>query len=237
MNRIGDKVIEDNMIKGKNKLVEIVGSILVINIYTFSIDKIQFSYLVFYISIFLILLFCNFKDSIKYNPKMIVSLVPVSYLFFSLIYAYDFNKGFRFTLFFTTFLLIHIILGSRDDWHKSFYKTILVMSSILVAVTFFSYFFPSLYKGLFLPLFSQEKQIVMLKLMSAGAQVGLTHQTAVNGFLISIGLGILVNALINYKKSKLLIYSSIIIYTIALIMTLKDLFNSQYYCYNNNNLY
>lgn len=212
------------MNEDKSKLLEIIGIVLALNIYTFSIDKIQFTYLIFYIFVLLILLFSSLKYSVRYSTEIIIYLIPIIYLFFSLIYSYDFNRGFKFSLFFSVFILIHIILSKRNDWHKSFYTAVLIMSYIFVIITIFAYFFPNLYLKLFFHLFNHESQVVILRLINAGAQVGLTNQTAKNGFLISIGLGILINQLLNNKKPKILIYISIIFYIIALIMTLKRSF-------------
>ena len=212
------------MSKEKSKLFTIIGIILAVNIYTFAIDIIQFTYLIFYIFIFSVLLLSNFKYTIRYGTEIIIFAIPITSLFFSLLYTYDFIRGYKFTLFFTVFLFIQIILSNRNDWHKSFLYSILILSSIIVAATYIGYFFPDLYLKWFLPLFNDKSQIVMLRLMKAGAQVGLTNQTAANGFLISIGLGVIINQLLHSKKSKVLMYLFITIYIIALIMTLKRSF-------------
>ena len=114
----------------KSKSMGIIGMILALNIYAFAIDKIQFSYLIFYIFVFLVLLFLNFKYSIKFGSEIIIYLIPVIYLFFSLIYTYDFNKGFKFVLFFFVFILIHIMLSKNKGWHRSFCTTVLIVSYI-----------------------------------------------------------------------------------------------------------
>ena len=212
------------MNKDKSKLLIAIGIVLALNIYTFAIDKIQFSYFKFYTLVFLALLFFSYKYSIEYSDKNRIYLIPIIYLFFSLTYNPDFSKGFRFTLFFSVFILIHIALSQRNDWHKSFYITALIMSYIFVIITIFGYFFPDTYAKIFFPLFSSKSQAKMLKLMNNGAQVGLTNQTAKNGFLISIGLGMLINLMLNNKEPKILIYISTVLYIIALIMTLKRSF-------------
>lgn len=201
-----------------------MGILLAFNIYTFAIDKIQFSYLAFYLFILSILILYSLKCFIKFRLQTIIYLIPIIYLLFSLIYSRNINVGLKFFMFFFVFILIHIMLTQEDGWHKGFCKTILIMSYIFVIITILAFFFPTTYIKFVFPLFKKESQDIMLRLINVGAQVGMTNQTVKNGFLISLGLGILVNKLLTKKESKIIIYSSIMLYIVALFMTLKRSF-------------
>ena len=206
----------------KDNLMLLVGIVLSINIYTFAIDKIQFAYLIFYLGIFLILLFYNF-NKIRINISfLLLFLCIITILFSSLLYTADFPTGLRFSMFFIVFLGIQILLINNNEWHSSFYYTILILGYVFVAATIFAYFFPKLFIRLFFPLFNEKSKIIMLRLMNVGAQVGLTNQTAKNGFLISVGLGILINAKLKHnRKQNVTLFVSVIIFIVALIMTKK----------------
>jgi len=150
-------------------------------------------------------------------------LFPIIYLFFSSFISQGKYISFRYTIFFTVFILLALILSKFDNWHNTFINSIMFISYIFVIVTIFAYFFNDIYIKIFFNLFSNESKIVMKRFMRNGAQVGLTNQTANNGFLISIGLSLLL-AKIGKQKGKIFFYLSILLYILALLMTLKRSF-------------
>lgn len=211
-------------IKTNNIMMFFVGLILPIIIYTSFIDKITFPIYYYYFPMLLFLFFYSLYKKIKFEIKTtIFVLIHVLYLFFSSFLSQNKYISFRYSIFFTVFILIALILSKFDSWHIIFFRSIVFISSIFVFITFLSYFFNDIYKNLFFDLFSTESQIVMQGLMRRGAHVGLTNQTANNGFLISVGLALLISK-IKKGNNNILVYISIVLYSLALLMTMKRSF-------------
>ena len=210
--------------KKNNLFMNLIGILLAIKIYTFSIDKLNFPIYYFYFPMLIILFFYVFLIKKKFEFKRIfLILFPIIYLFFSSFISQGKYISFRYTIFFTVFILLALILSKFDNWHNTFINSIMFISYIFVIVTIFAYFFNDIYIKIFFNLFSNESKIVMKRFMRNGAQVGLTNQTANNGFLISIGLSLLL-AKIGKQKGKIFFYLSILLYILALLMTLKRSF-------------
>jgi hypothetical protein len=216
---------EGESLKISTKLLySIIGFLLALNIYTFAIDKIQFSYLVFYIGVLAILIFAAFIKNTKFGNEIFIALGFAVYLFFTLLYTYDFQRTFRYGLFVLVFILIHILLTKENYWHKTFYKSIFFFSIIVILGTFMSFLFPDIYRQLFFSLFDMNSQITIDKLIRAGAHTGFTNQTSANGFLISIGLGIFFSKVYTRENSNIWIKILIVFSIIALFMTMKRSF-------------
>lgn len=205
-------------------LYSIIGFLLALNIYTFAIDKIQFSYLLFYIGVLAILIFAAFIKNTKFGNEIFIALGFAVYLFFTLLYTYDFQRTFRYGLFVLVFILIHILLTKENYWHKTFYKSIFVFSIIIVFGTFVSFFFSDVYRELFFPLFDMDSQSTIDILIRRGAHTGFTNQTSANGFLLSVGLGLLFSMVFTRHNSNLWVKIMMILSIIALFMTMKRSF-------------
>jgi len=207
-----------------NSILSLIGFLLVLNIYTFATDRIRFPYLVFYIIILGILIFLTFIRNLKFSYEILIPISIVIYLFFSLLYSYDLQRTFRAGLFTIVFLIIHFILVKENIWHSTFFKSLFLFSIIIVGGTYLSFLFPDVYKQIVFPLFDIENQILIGEFIRRGSHTGFTNQTAANGFLISVGIGLLFARIYSKIDSMLSTKILIIFYFIALFMTMKRSF-------------
>ncbi|UJF15258.1 O-antigen ligase family protein [Jeotgalibaca sp. MA1X17-3] len=204
--------------------LSIIGVILAINIYVFATDKIQFSYLIFFVILLSsLLLFVIIKDK-KFGNEIFIPILFSIYALISMLFSYDFTRAYRYSLFLLVFLFIYVILSKVNSWHETFLRTLFFGSIVIVSGTYFSFLFPNIYKNLIFPLFNLENQIVMEGLIRMGAHTGLTNQTAPNAFLISIGIALLYSRIYSKIDLKVLTKVALIIYLLALSMTLKRSF-------------
>jgi O-antigen ligase len=117
---------------------------------------------------------------------------------------------------------IGMLLTMQYNWYDKCLKYLLLFSMVHVLFTFFSYIFPDIFINIVLPLLPGEISRESSLFMRNNFYAGITDQTGRNAFYITVGISIMVTALI--AKTKKVSIGSIFTLTlmvIALLLTGK----------------
>lgn len=129
----------------------------------------------------------------------------------------------RFMYLMIAYFLIRILLDNEYNWQSLFVKLTYFFSFLCVAATLLSYVLPDVMLKIAELLFEGDILTVYKSLFSRGAYAGITGQTSLNGFFISIFIAFVVGQLINGNK-KYTTYIMLAFGVIALLMTQKRSF-------------
>lgn len=210
----------------KNKMMEkfsiaIIGLILYI-CYFNAVKAIYPGYVILLIITFLLLciyIILNKRKKLK---------IPIYYMIIPLIIAiseiYTINSftTTRYLIIYILLLSIAILITQIDNWKNILIKTTLMFSIIAMVVTIMSFLNNLWYLDFILPLIDEGSRETMRKLVIyAKSYPGLFASTGLNAFFISLGLAIVFVNLINDKKKKKRDIALLILFGIALFLTLK----------------
>ena len=167
---------------------------------------------------FLLVLMNKGKISIYNN---MIWLLCIIILMISLIFSYDKLSTLKFTLMFVSILIIKFLFEGQKNWQSFFVKCLFYASLFHVTLTLFQFIFPSIITDINSVILSNLDFNTNLELMSNGSYAGITGQTGINAFFISILIAITYSKLINNSQKKVLLITILSLGMIALFLTVK----------------
>ena len=162
-------------------------------------------------------------------PYMIKKAIPFSWIpftifaFVSSIISYVTVKSIVFVFMMIMLLFVRMILENEFGWQKFFFSLIISLAAVNVLATFVSVINPSLMLAYAKRVFSGETLDTYIQLFDTGAYSGLTGQTSINGFFISIFIAFTVNYIFTYPN-KFWNYIWLALSIVALFLTQKRSF-------------
>lgn len=179
--------------------------------------------------ILILLLLCiTLGSSLKIRRINIVNILFLSYLIFSLLNTIkyqDYFMAIRFCFYYFYGIFLFNLLSSNIRWVKICMKIFVIFSLVYALFTIYSFFFPDSYYKIAELYFTQKQFNVIKSLMNTNGYSGLAGQTGNNGFMMSIGIGIIFCSLHFNKEKKYkikMILLSVIL--LAVLLTAKRSF-------------
>lgn len=204
----------------KNSLVLL--SVLLLCITAFFYDIIYNGYVLVIISVIPIankLIACVGKNKGISAGWLLFIVFSISSLFFS----NSLTESIKFICFFIICFLIKHTFECEMGWEKRFYKLMFICSAVHVVATLLSVLAPELIINIVSKRYSGEAFEVYSKLFLNESYAGIASHTGINGFFISIFLGITVCKIAESPK-KLSNYLFLILAVIAIFLTKKRSF-------------
>lgn len=134
------------------------------------------------------------------------------------------EEGIKFAVYFGIMIIFTTVM-QNDSFKisKTFFRLCLIFSLFFVLMTYYQYFNPSSFFSFASKILSPDAIETNKRILIFGAYCGLTGQSQTNGFLISIGIGILITNMFSSSKKNIKIFSLILIMIsyYALILTHK----------------
>jgi len=158
------------------------------------------------------------KISINNN---ITWLICVIILMISLIFSYNSLETLKFSLMFFCILFIKMMYEGQENWQSFLIKCFLCASFIHVVLTLAQFMFPDVITSLNSLILAGNDYYTNVNLLNRGAFAGITGQTGINSFYISIFIAIVFCKLINSSNRKLIFMIALAIAMIALLLTVK----------------
>ena len=171
---------------------------------------------------------------LKYKKRIRISLNNILWIFIGLvlflgcIYSNAQNNAFNFSLSFFLMLVLSIICTNINDnrWFNYFVKISIVFGLIHVFGTLLYQVYPYTLDSICRKILKPGDYVMNAFLWKNGGNPGITGQTGINGWFISITIGLLCNYLFENKKRflKILTFVLILLSIVALILTSKRSF-------------
>lgn len=184
-------------------------------------------YFAFLINIVIIIIF---KRKLKINKYYFAWLLLGLILLIGSIYSKVPNNALSFSISFILVILFSFNLSNipNDSFFKKFINLFLIFGLIHVLATLYYSINPSSMQVFLSKILKPNDYAVNLFLFNHGGNPGITGQTGINGWFISVTIGVLFFKLFNgssYSFIKKLIYIILIIFSIvALVLTSKRSF-------------
>lgn len=161
-------------------------------------------------------------EKIKIKPDTIIWLIACLIFGFSVIYSMDKQSTMEVASLISMAIALKILYENKEeDWQKYFLKLTLIASGIHVGATVLQLIIPnfiSLINGFIL---SGKSLQMNQDLYSVGGYAGITGQTSVNAFYITLFIGIIFLKLMFEKRYKKINIVLLIMAIIALFLTGK----------------
>ena len=178
-----------------------------------------------YYQLLVVILMCTilvtFKEAKVSINNNIIWLLCVLILCISLLLSSDASSTLRFLLMFLSILFIKIIYESQFRWQDFLIKMFFYCSFIHVFFTILQYLLPSIVTTINSIVLSATDYGSNLTLFGGGNYAGITGQTGINAFYISIFIAIVFSKLLTESNKKLLLILGLILAIIALFLTAK----------------
>ena len=114
--------------------------------------------------------------------------------------------GLKGAIYTSSLLLIGMLMSvQKSNWFENCWKLFLIFSIIHASFTLFSYITPNLFSAMVLPWLPYEVSSEIIWFMGRELYPGITNQTGVNAFFISVGLAIIAANIIS-KNNKAFVY-------------------------------
>ena len=156
-------------------------------------------------SIFAILYVVIYRKKININFESFVWIVFIIYLFIIMFFSRNIEKSFELTFLVFLAIIIKIIYqNAEDNWQKIFINLMSTFSMVHVIATILQFLFPSFINNINKIILSKGNLIQNNMLYQNGAYAGITGQTSLNAFFITIFILLtFVNILIKEERKKL----------------------------------
>lgn len=204
----------------KKSIIYLISIINVISIF-FGYTISNLFYLQF-IEVGLLIIFIKW-EKIRIYPDSKVWLIFLFYIMVTSFFSIDIFVSLRFTLMLLLVYINKLLLDSFGEWKKAIFNFMYYASMVHVIATILQFFFPTVIENINQLILSSNNLNTNLELLSQGAYAGITGQTGVNAFYISIFL-ILSFIKIAYNDKKILKVLLMILGIIALCLTAKRSF-------------
>lgn len=150
-------------------------------------------------------MFITIKESIQIKKTVfsIGWILCALIMIFSISYTYSVNSGIKYTLVFSSFIVIAIGLSGMNDWVFIYQKCLIFSLSVHVLFTIFNIFFPKVALSISKQLLTPDVYNLTVRWIDDSFHFsGLSGQTVINAFFFTILLGLAFCNLITKNISK-----------------------------------
>ena len=163
----------------------------------------------------------NLKE-VKIKTDTILWLLVCMILIMSVCYSINKQESIELASLISMAIVLKILYENQgEEWNKYFTKIAWIASSIHVIATILQLLFPNMINSINSVILSAESLKINQDLFRAGGYAGITAQTTVNAFYITIFVGISALNLVIKKEHKIVNTIFLIISIIALFITGK----------------
>lgn len=159
--------------------------------------------------------------AIRIDAENLMWLLCLSLAGISVVYSRDAGLTLKFFLMLTCTVVIKILYEYCDNWQETVENIFLAVSSIHVSATVLYLPFPTQMASFTSSILGSENLRVNLRLLEIGSYAGITGQTGVNAFYITIFIAIVFCRLITTEKRKNLYLFFLAFGILALFLTGK----------------
>ena len=163
----------------------------------------------------------NLKE-VKIKTDTILWLLVCMILIMSVCYSINRQESIELASLISMAIILKILYENQsEEWNKYFTKIAWIVSGIHVIATILQLLFPNMINSINSAILSAESLKINQDLFRAGGYAGITAQTTVNAFYITIFVGISALNLVVKKEHKIANITFLVISIIALFITGK----------------
>lgn len=142
-------------------------------------------------------------------------------IFITMFFSDEIINSLKFIFMFFGVLITKIYMEDEVDWQNKFINLMLIGSSVHVLATLLQFVSPNIIENINILILSEPAMQINLQLLNVNSYAGITNQTGINSFYISIYIAVMVSMLVSKKAKKTILLFLIGIGILALLLTVK----------------